>query len=153
MYILAIVGVILSVLVMAISSGLGVSTTLVMYFDIPSVILLIILCIPMLLAAGLLRDFNNAFAIALSKKKIASITEIKRAIEAVELTMKSLMYGSIFTFLFSLIIILRCVDSLQLLAPNFSVAILTFIYAIGFNMLLLPIKAKLNIKMTEYMQE
>lgn len=147
------IGYVLSVLTMAAFSGLEVGSLLLMCIDLPSVIILLILCVPVLLSAGLFRDFNNAFAIALSKKKIARITEMKRAMEAVDLTMKTLLFGGGFIFIFSLIIVLRNLEVPEMLGPNIAVAMLTFIYAIGFNIILLPIKSKLNIRMTEFMQD
>lgn len=149
MYLFALLGIVLSVIFMTVFSGLGILTLI----DFPSIILLIIINIPILISARLLKDFNNAFALTLSKKKAGSLMEIKRAIEAVTLSMKSLFYSGLFIFFMALIIILKNLSSPETLGPSLAVAILSFIYAIVLNLIMLPIKSKLNLLLIEFMQE
>ena len=55
------------------------------YIDTISLLILLFVAIPVLISTGLLKDFNNAFKLGLSRKKEATIREVKRAIEAVVL--------------------------------------------------------------------
>lgn len=122
-------------------------------FDAPSLIIILLICIPMLISSGLLKDFNNAFRIALSRKKEAGLTEIKRAIEAVSLTIKTLFYSSFFLFAISLTAILRNLSDLTGLGPNLTVAFLTCIYSLALALVLLPIKSILTVRAIEFMQQ
>ena len=104
MYIVSILAVILlMIIMMAFTGSLGISMV-ACYIDTPSLILLIILCVPMLISSGLMKDFNRAFKIVIAKNKEVSLTEIKRSIEAVELVMKVLIYGAVFILIFTLIL-------------------------------------------------
>jgi len=90
------------------SMGVG---GLVYFIDMPSLIILLLICIPILLASNLWKDFNNAFRIVLGKGKERTLLEIKRAVEAVNLVMKTLLYGGFFAFFFTIPIILHAVTS------------------------------------------
>lgn len=153
MYLLSFLAVVLVALLMvAMSSGVGFSA-LLYFIDLPSFLLLLVVTIPILLAANLLKDFNRAFAIVLLKKKDTTLVEIKRAIEAVELAMKTLICGGVFVTIFSTILILAQITEIETLGPNIAVACLTMLYALVMSLILLPLKAKLKIMAIEYMQE
>lgn len=150
MYVLALIAVFASVFLM---TGImtGGMANFILFVDLPSLIIILIILIPILASAGLLRDFNNAFSVALSKKKDWTLLEIKRAREAVELARKTLVASGAFTFLFAMVVILRTLDTPETLGPNMAVALLTFIYAEILNLLLLPISSKIKVKELEYL--
>lgn len=55
-----------------------------------------------MVSAGLLRNFNNAFRLSIPKKsRKESVSELKRAIEAVRLSRKIAFVTDIFILLFS----------------------------------------------------
>ncbi|MDE6617393.1 MAG: hypothetical protein K2K35_12575, partial [Lachnospiraceae bacterium] len=87
MYILAVIGVICSVVLLNVATEEGFSNMLI-YYDVISMLQLVVLIVPILAAAGLVKDFNNALKLALGKKKAESILQLKRAKEAVRLTEK-----------------------------------------------------------------
>ena len=150
MYVLALIAVFASVFLMTgmMAGGMG---NFIIFVDFPSLILVLIILIPGLASSGLLRDFNNAFSVALGKKKNKTLLEMKRAREAVELARKTLVATGVFTFLFALVVILRTLDNPEALGPNVAVALLTFIYAEILNILLLPISSKIKVKELEYL--
>ena len=78
MYILAIIGVICSVVLLNLVTGESFSNMLV-YYDVISMLHLVVLIVPILAAAGLIKDFNTALKLALGKKKADSILQLKRA--------------------------------------------------------------------------
>ena len=121
--------------------------------DAPSLVIVLLICIPMLISSGLLKDFNNAFRIALNRKKEAGLIEIKRAIEAIGLTIHTLFYSAFFLFAISLIAILRSLSDLASLGPNLAVAFLTCIYSLALALMLLPIKSILTVRAIEFMQQ
>lgn len=153
MYFISIIAIILLI---CLSSNffMGFSTISLHYLlDFPSLIMLLIICIPFLVSSGLINDFNNAFSIALSKKKNVSLNELKRAIEAVTLTIKTLLGSGFLIFLMSMLIILHALDTPEALGPHISTALIAFIYACVFALPLLPLRSILNLRMIEYMAE
>lgn len=123
------------------------------FLDAPSLIIILLICIPMLISSGLLKDFNNAFRIALKRKKEAGLTEIKRAAEAVSLTIHTLSFSAFFLFAISLISILRNLSDPAALGPSLAVAFLACIYSLALALALLPIKSILTIRAIEFMQQ
>ena len=155
MYILALIGVVVSVIIMlTFFSGGAVGINIVYYIDIPSLILLCLITIPVLASARLLKDFNNAFSIALAKKD-RTLEEMQRAREAVELARKTLLAAGGFSFLFALVLSLANLGEEEIanLGPNLAVTILTLLYAVVFDILLLPISSKIKIKELEYIHK
>ncbi len=152
MYILSIIGLILVVLfvecsVWGLESGLG------MLIDFPSFLLLMIIGAAMLLAAGMGKDFLAAFRLALGREKQAGLRERKRAVEAVELFMKAMRHGSIFAALLQFVAIYSLMEDTTKWSIYLSVLLLTVLYAYAVNLLLLPVKSRLNLGIIEYMQE
>ena len=153
MYLISIIAIILLIsLGLVYSMGLS-SMTIAYLIDFPTLILLLIVCIPFLVASGLVKDFNNAFSIALSRKKNVSLNELKRATEAVTLAIKTLLGSGFLIFLMSMITILHRLDTPESLGPHISVALIAFIYACVFALPLLPLRSILNLRIMEYMDE
>ena len=154
MYILAIIGVICSVVLLNLVTGEGFSNMLV-YYDVISMLQLVVLIVPILAAAGLIKDFNTALKLALRKKKAESILQLKRAKEAVKLTGNICIASGVMGTCCGIIqvfYIYRGEDLSSLLA-GLGVSILTLFYSLIIYLLLLPIKSKIEIKILEYMQE
>ena len=87
MYILALMGVVVSVIIMlTFFSGGAVGINIVYYIDIPSLILLCLITIPVLASARLLKDFNNAFSIALAKKDRTLENSINEVVKMLDTT-------------------------------------------------------------------
>lgn len=152
MYILAILAIIASVFFMSSISSWGVGGIL-NYVDLVSLVFILLITIPVLISAGLFRDFNRAFAITLGNRKVESLITLKRAKEAVELARKAMLYSGIFVGIFSTIIVLNQVTDFSIWGPNISVAWLSALYGIGLDILLLPIQSRLEIKIAEYMHK
>lgn len=122
-------------------------------WDFPSMVMIVLIGISALAASGLWRDFLNAFGLTVGKRKNAGLSEWKRAKEAVELFMKSIRYGSFFLALIEFIHIYNLPDDSLVLRANLVVMSLVLLYAYGMNVLLLPIKSRLDVGMIEYMQD
>lgn len=73
------------------------------YLDPASLILVLLLVLPVLISAGLFKDFNNAFRLSVSRKKEFTRFELLRAIEAVNLTIKALWASGIFHSIFGIV--------------------------------------------------
>lgn len=151
MYLISIIAIIL-LISLGLVYSMGLSSISIAYLiDFPTLILLLIICIPFLVSSGLIKDFNNAFRIALSRKKNVSLNELKRAIEAVTLAIRTLLGSGFLIFLMAMITILHRLDTPELLGPHISVALIAFIYACVFALPLLPLKSILNLRIIEYM--
>lgn len=147
MYFVSIIAIIL------VTAILTFSVSIQSFIDLSSLLLVLLLAIPILVSSGLFRDFNNAFRIALSKKKNNSLIEIKRALEAVNLMVRAFPCISLFLFLVSMITVLHRMDTPATLGPAISVSLLCFIYGMAMALLLLPIKAILQVRIIEFMPE
>lgn len=150
MYFISILAIIFVTVLIGCSSG---SFSLTYFVDIPSLLMVLLICIPILISSGLFKDFNNAFRIALSKKSDKSLIEIKRALEAVTLMIKTLLSSGLFLLAASLLTILRRLDDPSNLGPFLSIALITWVYTLIITLLLLPIKSILNVRVIEFMQE
>lgn len=167
MYILSILGVVLSVLLMGCSGGGGLTNipvSLAHITDVISVLLVFIITIPILASSGLHKDFNNAFKLTLGKKEAGSLLELKRAKEAVMLVTRTVILSGILFWAFSTIMILYDVigdtDTIEKLSSMFhtffaneAICILSIFYAMVVSLMLLPIMSRLEVKMAEFMQE
>lgn len=149
MYWIAILAVIISaVLNMATGAGFqGVAR----YFDAVSLLLILILVLPILVSAGLLKDFFHSFALVIGKHKAESMSELNRCVTAVKTAIKTSLAGGGFLVLCCVIQILMTLNDPLLLGPNVAVAILTMIYALVLVLLLIPIQARLEILKQEYL--
>lgn len=152
MYLISFIAVILTIVLC--STGLwGHSSVLRYFIDLPTLIILLIICIPFLISTGLIKDFNNAFRIVLSKKKETTLIELKRAVEAVSLTIKSLFVTGFLFAMMSLFTILRTLDTPETIGPKMSLCILSIIYVCVLILILLPLRSTLNLRIIAYMQE
>lgn len=151
MYILSIIGLILVVLIVECSLW-GLENSFVMLIDFPSFVLLMIIGVTILLAAGMGKDFLAAFHLAFGREKQAGLRKRKRAAEAVELFMKAVRYGSIFTALLQFVAIYSLMEDTTKWSVCLSVLLLAVLYAYAVNLLLLPVKSRLDLGIIEYMQ-
>lgn len=146
MYFVSIIAIILVTVI------LSFSVSIQSFIDLSSLLLVLLLTVPILISAGLFRDFNNAFRIALGQKK-NSLVEIKRALEAVNLMVRTFLCTGLFLFLVSMITVLHRLDTPATLGPAISVSLLCFIYGTAMVLLLLPVKAILQVRIIEFMPE
>ena len=152
MYFISIITVILGTCLMCMFGGGGFGG-LIFFIDGMSFLILLVLTVPMLVASGLLKDFNSAFRLSVIKSKIKNMSEIKRAIEAVDLVMKVLITAGAFIAACLFIMIMHTLDDPSTLGPKTAVASVSLIYALAMNLFLLPLKSRLKIRLQEYMEE
>lgn len=152
MYFIAFFAIILLAVFMVSFTATGIGG-LVYFIDMPSLVILLLICIPILLASNMWKDFHHALQIVFGKEKEYTLLELKRAAEAVTLVMKTLLYGGFFAFFFSIPILLHGLMDVSKLGPSLAVAVLTVVYALALELLLLPIQARLKIKMAEFMEK
>lgn len=148
MFFLSIIGVILTTIVIfALTGGLY---AIARVMDLATLLLLLIIFIPLLVSSGLWKDFNNAFRLGIGKKKAAGLLELKRAKEAVGLSIKIIVAGTVFIMAVSAVQVLYMLESPALLGPNLAVIILSLVYGMFVVLILLPLQSILNVKIQEY---
>lgn len=151
MYMMIAIGLVIVVLIVAaVSWGLG---NLTMLLDTSSFLMLLIIGISVLLASGLGKDFLAAFCIALGREKQTGLRERKRAAEAVELFARAVRYGSVFGIALQFICIHSIMGEEGKWMVHLSVLLLLPLYAYAMNLMLLPIKSRLELGIIECMQE
>lgn len=151
MYILSVLIMILSIFLLAVTGETGLLGAF-RFFDVVSMLAVIITFIPMMAASGLLKDFNNAFKLTIGKKKEESILELKRAKEAVRFAGKLFIITGIITSLIGFIMASYDCTNIRSFMVNMSVALLTVFYGLVFYICLLPIQERIEIKISEFMQ-
>lgn len=149
MYLLALLAVFLGSWVLVWTGGEQIN----FYFDTVSLLLILIFCVLMLLATGLLSDFNNAFRFTVKKKCAASLSQLKRSVEAVRVVMSTNCFSSVFILAFSLVGILYRMEDPITVGPMLAVAFLSVVYGMGANLILLAVRTGLNIRIQDYLSE
>lgn len=130
----------------------GFSKNIVWYIDVPALICILALTCPVLLYKENWKDFFRAIKM-LNKKYQCSLGEMKRALNVVEYMQKQLLCAGIITTLFPFIYILGKLTDLAELGPNVAVAILSVLYTIMLELLLLPIQLEVKKRILSYMEE
>lgn len=149
MYLISIIAVIGVTIGICILEGMSLTWLL----DIPSLLIILLITIPILFSTGMLKDFNNAFAFVLGRKKAESLKQLKRSVEAVTLAIKTLLLSGFFTAFVQLVVILGSLSDKSKLGSTLAVSILVVVYASGLSLLLVPLRSKLKIQIVEYLSE
>ncbi|MDO5575412.1 MAG: MotA/TolQ/ExbB proton channel family protein [bacterium] len=144
---------VLALLVLAIVVSIVSGVPFVALLDPQSLAVILIITIPVMLISGYGRDFVNAFRLTGGKSEADDLSKLKRASEAVALTMKTVLYSGIFGSLLGCIVLLKRMDDPATIGPHIMVAFVTLLYAIIINIMLLPVKAKLNGMIIDYLHE
>lgn len=142
MYFIALVVFFAIVYLICVLSSLGNPAYLL---DLVSLFSILLLSLPMLAVTGLMRDFFHSFSIAFTKKCTADKREIVRALTAIKMASKLFLLSGLITTLLGLLSVLVQVDDPALLGPNIAVAILSLLYSFFFFVLLLPVRARLEL--------
>lgn len=147
--IIIIVGILLmNFTVISDGGGLG---ALVYCFDIPTLICLLVLSLPILFRRGLWRDFFRAFRL-LKKTYVCSLADLKRTKEAVALMQKQVLYAGIIVSTMGIIYVLGYLSDLQHLGPCMAVVVLSILYMAVLELLLLPLQYEVKQRLITYME-
>lgn len=122
-------------------------------FDLISLLLLLLLAVPILVSSGLMKDFNNAFRLGMGKKTASGLVELKRAREAVSLAIKVILSSAGFIFATSGVLILFSLEDAASLGPSIAVDLIVLVYSFALILILLPLQARLNVKIQEFVSE
>lgn len=124
------------------------------YIDMPSLIILLLLVIPVLISAGMLKDFLAAFKRAFSAQMTYTRAELQRSMEAVKLARKGNITAGLFGFLISFVFLCKSFDAQQqyVFWVNMAVAVIPVIYAAAFDLIFLAVYGRLKKRYMDFMQ-
>ena len=118
------------------------------FFDIPSLLMILMVLIPGLLIMGEWNDFVRSFSVGI---KQYSLLELKNIIGAVDAAQKLTIYGALFAIIISGILLLGRLEEPSTIGPNLAVCFLAGFYAVIFEFFLLPLRLNAESKMNEEM--
>ena len=120
------------------------------FFDIPSLLFILIILIPGLMIMGEWKNFTKAFSVGI---KEFTLLELKEIIQAVKAAQALTLFGALFAILSSVVIILIKVFEIDsmLIGPNLAVCLLSGFYAAIIEYFLLPLRLNAEHKMNEEM--
>lgn len=124
------------------------------YIDLPSLILIVLWTLPVLIGAGLLKDFGASFRRAFSTKLLCTREELARSMEAVQLAQKANWIAGLLGFLIAFVYICKSYGEMgaEVFLLNVSVAVIVIIYAAMLNLILLAVYGRLKKRYMDYMQ-
>lgn len=154
-YFISVIGVVVSFLLLCFVTEEGVSVVWMLHMADPFTIgIVVLVVITILLSAGLHKDFIQAFRLALSKKGDISLLRLKRSKEAVDLALKAIIGSGLLSTSVGVVEVLEAKTVIPSnLGVNLGVVSLGLVYSAFLCLLLIPIQAKLKIKIMEYMEE
>ncbi len=76
----------------------GGFSSIIYFIHMPTIVMFALLVVPMMIIAGVMRDFNNAFRLGARMKKQVKRMEVLRAVEAVSYVIKVIWAIGILVF-------------------------------------------------------
>ena len=97
----------------------------------------------LLLVSGNIGNFARAFGIWYGRGEYA-VSDVKKSLTALQLAMRGNLLSGVFIALVGLVAVLGNLDTPETLGPNVSVALLSILYGVMANLLLLPVEGSLK---------
>lgn len=141
----------ISIVLGTILIGMAGGGDLFFLLDPPSFVIILVFTAPLLLTNGVWKDFARGWKL-LKKSYTCRLSELRRTQDVVELMQKQVGYAGILSMLLTAIQILRILSDPASLGPMCAVAILTVVYAIVIEMLLLPLQMEVKRRIIDYME-
>lgn len=117
--------------------------------DLPTLLILLLLSLPTLIASGLWKDFVKVFSLG---KREYTLSELKRTKEAVGLLQKQIVYAAVLVGFYQTIVILHRLTDATRLGPMVSVMCVGGLYTVILEFLLMPLKVLVQKRIIEYME-
>lgn len=153
MYFLSIMLFLILCIVYAIITGQNSLESIMVFIDMPSMLLLLMIVMPVFISSGLWKDFNNAFRLSIKERENAGKVELMRAVEAVSFMIKTLWMTGIFAVIFQIVITFlmyaRDVIKQENIIQYAAISLLPMVYSLFFVIFLLPMQARLNVRLKE----
>ena len=138
----AVLGMIFAVLFILVNAWMTAGN-IVWYYDLPSLVLILVLLFILLYMCGLTKDFGRGFVLFFGRNKEVEKEELMRTQAAFKLVLIALPIEGMVASLIAFIAILGKLNDPATLGPYLAVAILTMLYSLIIEILLLPVAARL----------
>ena len=138
----AIAGLVIGILFIVIIAWMCAGN-IIWYLDTPSLLLITALMMILLFMSGLTKDFFRGIVFFFGKNKTLEADEVRKTLAAFKMVLIGLPICGFVATLIAFVAILGKLNGISLLGPNMAVAILTLLYSLVIELLLLPIAAKL----------
>lgn len=115
--------------------------------------IIILSSIPLLLLAGLSKDFFRSLLVTPAKIKRYSLLDLRNAHEAVSLVITSFLFFGVLLSLSAIIVFAYNFQNQQLAGPNLFGSLISLLYASLFALILLPVKLRIKKMILTFMEE
>jgi flagellar motor component MotA len=132
--------------------GGSVGQAFAMCIDLPSLISILILTVPVLLRKGIWKDLCRAFHFVRRNYK-CSLADMKRSLEALEFTQKQILCAGVITSIFGIIGVCSNMTDLSKIGPSLAIVVLPLLYTAFLELLLLPMHVEIKGRIINYMEE
>jgi flagellar motor component MotA len=132
------------VFLFVLSVSILLSVPLTTFFDLPSLLILTSITIPMLYASGLFPDFKIAFQIMIIKNKDFSKSQLEQSLLAIDLTIKLIVLSGLLGAIIGFVSFLKQLNDPSTIGPTIALILLTTFYALFGVIIFLPVQAKLK---------
>lgn len=113
------------------------------FWDMPSLLLNVFMTWILLFMSGLVKDFVRGLGFFFGKKNVLDSEKLNRTKAAYKLVLIALPAGGMVMTLIALGAIIGTVNDMNALGPYVAVSILTFLYSLVLEVLLLPVAGRL----------
>lgn len=146
--IMEIVCVILTFVIFAVCSP-G-SSVIALLLDAPTLLCMLVLCVPVLFRRGIMKDFLRGFRL-LRRDYTCKFSELRNTLDVVEMMQKQVLCAACIIALQGIFMAIVSMDELVTLPLNISISLLSVFYAAILEMLLLPLQIEAKRRIVDYM--
>ncbi len=146
--IMEIVCVILTFVIFAVCCPGG--SVIALLLDAPTLLCMLVLCVPVLFRRGIMRDFVRGFKL-LRRDYTCKFSELRNTLDVVEMMQKQVLCAACIIALQGIFMAIVSTNELVTLPLNISISLLSVFYAAILEMLLLPLQIEAKRRITDYM--
>ena len=150
--VMEIIGIFISLLMLLIGLQTNWGGGLAYIIDLPTLLCMFVLTVPVLLKEGLGKDFIRAFKL-LRKQYSCSFSELRHALDVVEMMQKQIFCAGIIVSFQGLFMLLHSLSDIASIGPNTSVALLAVFYTAIFELLMLPLQIEVKRRIVDYIEQ
>lgn len=146
--IMEIVCVILTFVIFAVCSP-G-SSVIALLLDAPTLLCMLVLCVPVLFRRGIMKDFLRGFRL-LRRDYTCKFSELRNTLDVVEMMQKQVLCAACIIALQGIFMAIVSANEWVTLPLNISISLLSVFYAAILEMLLLPLQIEAKRRIVDYM--
>lgn len=129
----------------------GFEYSLMLLLDFPTLLIIAAMCVPVLAASGLWGDFLRAFLPG-REGVPHTLVQLKRTQAAVQMMQRQIVYAGVMSISHAVILLLSQLSMPERIGPSMGVAVLSAFYVAVLELLLLPLRVKVEKQLIDYME-